>query len=207
MSVESNDTPRPEDMSPEQAPEAESPESAQATTTEQVTDELGQLQEQLAQAQAKADEHWDALLRARAEVDNIRKRSERDVSQARKYGLESIARELLPIHDSLVLGLADVEKADASLDTAREGLRLINQMLDKLMEQYSITAIDPQGEVFDPECHQAMSMQETTELAPNTVAQVLQKGYRLNDRVLRPAMVIVARAPEAAPGQNGPDSS
>ncbi len=167
--------------------------------------ELELLQQQLAEAQAKADDHWDQLLRAQAEMENMRKRTEREVSQARKYGLESIARELLPIHDSLGLGVAELVKEDASVEHARDGMMLITQMMGKLMEQFSIKEINPEGEAFDPEAHQAMTMQETAEQAPNTVIQVLQKGYRLNERVLRPAMVIVAKAPEAnaEPESNG----
>lgn len=161
--------------------------------------ELELVQKQLAEAQAKADDNWDQLLRAKAEMENIRKRAEREVSQARKYGLENFARELLPIYDSLELGLAELEKPETTVEASRDGMKLITQMMGKMMEQFSITEINPQGEAFDPDLHQAMSMQETTEQAPNTILQVLQKGHRLNDRVLRPAMVIVAKAPEAAP--------
>ncbi len=167
------------------------------SASEAPTAEAASPQAQLAEAEARAAENWDQLLRARAEMDNIRKRAEREVSQARKYGLENIARELLPIYDSLNLGLAELDKSEAGLDTAREGMRLITQMMTKVFEQHAIVEIDPTGEPFDPEAHQAMSMQETAEQAPNTVLQVVQKGYRLNDRVLRPAMVIVARAPQA----------
>lgn len=199
MSVENHDTPKPEDALAEEATNADEAPAEPAVELSEV--EL--LHKQLAEALAKADENWDLLLRAKAEADNTRKRSERDVAQARKYALESIARELLPIQDSLTMGVAELEKDAASLETAREGMQLIARMLDKLMDQFSIQAIDPAGEPFDPEAHQAMSMQETSEQAPNTVLQVLQKGYRLNDRVLRPAMVIVARAPEAPVSEEG----
>ena len=195
MSVENDDTQKPDlevvDNADAQAEEAQA---------EPLT-ELEQLQQQLAESQAKADENWDQVLRANAEMENVRKRTEREVSQARKYGLESIARELLPIHDSLGLGLAELEKEEASIEHARDGMKLITQMMSKLMDQFSIKEIDPQGEAFNPEEHQAMSMFETNEQPANTVLQVLQSGYRLNDRVLRPAMVIVAKAPQAESGE------
>lgn len=198
MSVENHDSDKPEESTAD-ANEAQATEEA---SVPELT-EVEQLQQQLAEAQAKADEHWDQLLRARAEVENTRKRVEREMAQTRKYGLESIARELLPIHDSLTMGVGELEKDTASLETAREGMQLISQMMGKLMEQFSIQPIDPAGESFDPEAHQAMSMQESAEQAPNTVLQVLQKGYRLHDRVLRPAMVIVAKAPEISEAAEG----
>ena len=188
MSVENHDS-----QNPVEQPESEVESNEAEVKTE--LSEVEQLQQQLSEAQAKADENWDQCLRAKAEADNTRKRAEREVAQARKYGLESIAKELLPIHDSLSLGVAELEKDNASLDAAKEGMQLISQMMGKLMDQFSITEIDPAGQPFDAEAHQAMSMQETADQAPNTVLQVLQKGYRLNDRVLRPAMVIVAKAP------------
>lgn len=202
MSVENHDSTKPEDEKSDAVDAADT--NGDAAQPPELS-EVEQLQKSLEEAMAKASENWDQLLRARAEVENTRKRAEREISQARKYGLENIARELLPIHDSLGMGVAELEKDTATLETAKEGMQLISQMMGKLMEQFSISEIDPEGEAFDPEAHQAMSMQETSEQAANTVLQVLQKGYRLNDRVLRPAMVVVAKAPQA-PAEEAPES-
>ncbi len=170
-----------------------------------------QLQAELEAANAKVAEHWDQILRAKAELENVRKRASRDIDNARKFALEGIAAELLPVRDSLELGMEAANNETADLKSVRDGMQLIQQMLAKLMEQHGIRTIEPAGEAFDPDLHQAMSMQETAEQAPNTVLAVMQKGYTLNDRLLRPAMVVVAKAPAAAPnegnaGQNEPES-
>ena len=159
-----------------------------------------QLEVELAAAHAKADENWDQLLRSRAELENVRKRAARDVENARKFALEKIAGELLPVSDSLELGLEAANNESANLDSVRDGMTLIQQMLVKLMDKSGIRPVEPMGEAFNPELHQAMTMQETTEQAPNMVMAVMQKGYTLNDRLLRPAMVVVSKAPtEPAP--------
>ncbi len=170
-----------------------------------------QLQAELEAANAKVAEHWDQILRAKAELENVRKRASRDIENARKFALEGIAAELLPVRDSLELGMEAANNETADLKSVRDGMQLIQQMLAKLMEQHGIRTIEPAGEAFDPDLHQAMSMQETAEQAPNTVLAVMQKGYTLNDRLLRPAMVVVAKAPAAAPnegnaGQNQTES-
>ena len=151
----------------------------------------------LEDARAKADEHWDQVLRTNAELENLRRRARQDVENAHKYALEKFARELLPVKDSLEMGLA---AADSESDPAeavkqlREGTELTLKMLSAAMEKAGITEIDPVGEAFDPDLHQAMSMQESEEYAPNTVMAVMQKGYRLHDRLIRPAMVVVSKA-------------
>lgn len=181
--------------SPEVAQEPAAGDQASEQTPEQL---IAELQAELEAARTKADEHWDRLLRNQAELENVRKRAARDVDNARKYALEGIASELLPVRDSLELGLSSIQQEGADIQSARDGLQLIQQMLAKLMDQYGIKPVDPAGEVFNPDLHQAMSMQETSEQAANTVLTVMQKGYTLNDRLLRPAMVVVAKAPEAA---------
>ncbi len=152
------------------------------------------LEAQLEAAQAKASENWEHYLRAKAEMDNLRRRSVKDVENAHKYGTEKFATELLPVLDSMVMGLAT---ENASAETLREGMELTLNMLQKMMEKLGIEEIDPINEKFDPEKHQAMSMQENGEVEPNTVIAVMQKGYSLNDRLLRPAMVMVSKAAEA----------
>ena len=151
----------------------------------------------LEDARSKADEHWDQLLRANAELDNLRRRAKQDVENAHKYALEKFAQELLPVKDSLEMGLAaasgEVDAAEA-LKQLREGTELTLKMLSTAMEKAGIKEIDPLGEAFNPELHQAMSMQESEEHDPNTVIAVMQKGYQLNDRLIRPAMVVVSKA-------------
>lgn len=148
----------------------------------------------LEDARARADEHWDKLLRTQAEMENMRKRFERDLENAHKYGLEKFARELLPVKDSLEMGLKAINGETEDLTKLREGVELTLNMLVTALEKSGIKEINPVNEPFDPTFHQAMSMQESADAAPNTVLTVMQKGYQLNDRLIRPAMVIVAKA-------------
>ncbi len=156
------------------------------------------LQSALDEAARKADEYRDELLRARAELENVIKRSGKEVANAHKYALERFVADLLPVKDSLDLGRA-ASNQSADVAAIREGLDLIVKMLDATLIKHGIRAIEPQGERFNPELHQAMTMQESKNSAPGTVLSVVQKGYSLNDRLLRPAMVIVAKAPEDRP--------
>lgn len=150
----------------------------------------------LQDAQAKADQHWNQLLLARAETENVRRRAERDVESAHKYALEKFVRELLPVRDSLELGLAATEGEQTDLGKIREGMELTLKVFGNALEKFGVKAVDPKGDRFNPELHQAMAMQETSDVEPNTVLTVYQKGYTLNDRLLRPAMVVVSRAAE-----------
>jgi len=149
------------------------------------------LEAQLEQAQAKATENWDQYLRAKAEMDNLRRRNAKDVENAHKYGIDKFVSELLPVLDSMALGLA---AEDASAESLREGMELTMNMLDKMMEKLGIEEIDPLNEKFDAEKHQAMTMQPNADVEPNTVIAVMQKGYSLNERLIRPAMVMVSKA-------------
>jgi len=145
----------------------------------------------LTDARSKADEHWDQCLRLQADIENLRKRKERDVASAHKFALEKFAVDLLPVRDSLEMGLAAAGSADA--ENLKEGSELTLKMLVSAMEKYNIKEINALNEKFNPEYHEAMSMQEREDVAPNTVITVVQKGYLLNDRLIRPAMVIVSR--------------
>jgi len=149
------------------------------------------LEAQLEQAQAKAGENWEQFIRAKAEMDNLRRRNVKDLENAHKFGIEKFVTELLPVLDSMVMGLA-VE--DASAESLREGMELTMNMLEKMMEKLGIEEIDPLNEKFDAAKHQAMTAQPSAEVEPNTVLAVMQKGYSLNERLIRPAMVIVSRA-------------
>ncbi len=140
--------------------------------------------------QAKADENWDRYLRASAELENVRKRAQRDVENARKFALERFGKELLTVRDTLEMGLAAGEGASA--ESLLEGKAATLKMLAAVMQQFGIEEVDPAGEPFDPEFHEAISMQPSDDVEPGSVVNVVQKGYSLNGRLLRPAMVIVA---------------
>ena len=140
--------------------------------------------------QAKADENWDKYVRAAAELDNVRKRASRDVENARKFALERFGKELLTVRDTLEMGLAAAD--NASVESLLEGKTATLKMLTTVMQQFGIEEVDPAGEPFDPEFHEAISMQPSDDVEPGSVVTVVQKGYSLNGRLLRPAMVIVA---------------
>ena len=162
------------------------PEAQPSAEAEQIEPTLEQ---QLLDAQAKATEHYDAFLRARAEQDNAAKRAIADVSNARKFAVESFANELLAVKDSLEAALA---QQDPTFETLKAGVELTLKQLNAAFERAKVAELNPLGEKFDPHKHQAIAMVEA-EATPNTVVSVLQKGYQLNDRVLRPAMVTVAK--------------
>jgi molecular chaperone GrpE len=146
--------------------------------------------------QAELAEANEKFIRAHAEMENVRRRAENEVTKARKFAIENFASELLPVKDSLELASAveiAEDNADA-LEKMREGLELTLKMLDKAFEKFNIEELNPAaGDRLDPEAHQAMGTMESTEVEPNCVVNVVQKGYRLNDRLLRPAMVMVAK--------------
>lgn len=170
----------------EAAAPAESPPQADPAA------ELEQLRSRLSAAEAKANEHWDQLLRAKAEMENLRRRTQRELESAHKYALDRVAQELLPVVDSLELGLAAANAEGASVEQLREGTELTLKMLLGALEKVGIQPVDPQGERFNPEYHQAMTTQPADHVEPNTVLNVFQKGYLLNDRLIRPALVVVS---------------
>lgn len=166
-------------------PEAAAEESPEAR--------IERLEQELADARAQADDYWERLVRSEAEKDNIRKRAQKDVDTARKQSLEKLAAELLAVRDSLEMGVNAAHEDEADVAKIREGTELTLRMLTQAMEKFSIEEIHPEGEKFNPDLHQAMSMQEVEGYEPNTVISVMQKGYRLEDRLLRPALVMVAK--------------
>ena len=148
--------------------------------------------DELERLRAQVAELKNDLLRARAELENQRKRGERDLESAHKYGLERFVHELLGVKDSLDSGL-NAARAATDIDKLREGLALSLKLFDDFFDKLNIRQIDPTGERFDPEFHQAMTMEESDEVAPGTVTRVMQSGYLLNQRLLRPALVVVAK--------------
>lgn len=154
---------------------------------------VASIEDELAEARREARQNMDRALRAHAELENVRKRLERDLQNAHKFALERFVSELLPVKDSLELGLAASSEEGTSAAGIVEGVELTLRMLDQAMEKFGVKTVDPDGEPFDPEFHQAMTMQENDTAEPGTVLTVVQKGYLLNERLVRPAMVIVAK--------------
>ena len=150
-------------------------------------------EDELAKAKAEAEDNWNNYLRTVAELDNVRKRAARDVEKARRYGDEGLAAELLGVADSLEMGLEAAENASA--EALIEGKEATLKQLRAALEKFGVTAVSPEGEPFDPEFHEALTMQESTTVEPSSVIAVVQRGYQLNGRLLRPARVIVAKEP------------
>jgi molecular chaperone GrpE len=160
--------------------------------------ELERLQQALSDSEERARSHWEQYLRAVAELENVRKRAQRDIESANRYGLEKFAAELLPVRDSLELAVQNARTHGADLKSLRDGAQATLQLLSQALERIGVVVIDPRGEPFDPARHEAMMSQESATAEPNSVLQVVQPGYELNGRLLRPARVIVSRAPERA---------
>ncbi|MGR9013928.1 MAG: nucleotide exchange factor GrpE [Gammaproteobacteria bacterium] len=158
-----------------------------------------ELTEALAQAEQKAQENWDKAVRAQAEMENLKRRTQKDLEDAHKYALTGFAKELLPVIDSLVLGLQAATGDSEDVKKFREGSELTIKQFESVFAKFKIEAIDPIGQPFNAEQHQAMAMQVVEGAEPNTVVNVFQKGYMLNGRLLRPAMVLVAKAAEKKP--------
>ncbi len=158
-----------------------------------MTASVDELQLMLEDARSKADEHWNQLLRTKAEVENLQRRHERELENAHKFALDRFASDILAVRDSMELGLQAASSEGADVDSLRQGTELTLKLLSDVMEKFKIVQIDPMGEPFNPEFHQAMSTQPRDDVPPNTVIAVMQKGYTLNDRLIRPAMVMVSQ--------------
>lgn len=192
------------DSEPEEASGASDPVPADTDAAEESApsaeageDEAEELKAQLDQTLAEAEEHKEQFLRAKAEVENTRRRAANDVSNAHKYAVEKFAAEMLAVKDSLELARAVELKGDnhAAMENMLEGLDLTLKLMDSAFEKFSLEVIDPgKGDKFDPEIHQAITVQDSDEVAPNRVLSVVQKGYQLHQRLLRPAMVVIAKA-------------
>ncbi len=190
----------------DKAPQAGEPCEAQTETSQvageeiaseaEVDSELLDLQFALKEAEQEMAEHKDAMLRMHAEMENLRKRLIRDLERSRKRALEAFMNDLLPVRDSLTRGL-EVAGESATVESLKEGKALTLKRLGKVMQDHGLEEIDPKGEPFNPELHEAMSMLPSDEFAENTVMEVVQRGYRLHERLIRPAMVVVSRGPGA----------
>ncbi|MDT8404836.1 nucleotide exchange factor GrpE [Sulfuriflexus sp.] len=175
--------------------EQEEPLTAEVSADETPEQDEGEHVQLLEDARAKVDEHWNLYLRTQAELENLRRRAERDVQNAHKFGLEKFINELLPVIDSMEMGMAAANAEDETVKPLLEGMELTLKMFQSVLEKMGVSVVNPENEVFNPDFHQAMSMQETADVEPNTVLAVMQKGYVLNERLVRPAMVVVSKAP------------
>lgn len=156
---------------------------------------IAELEAQLEAAQQASLEERERAVRAVAEMENLRRRAAQDVEKAHKFALEKFAGELLPVLDNLERAIELADKENEALKPMIEGVELTLKSMQSSVAKFGLVALDPQNQPFDPNAHQAMSMIENAELAPNTVIAVMQKGYELNGRVIRPAMVMVSKAP------------
>jgi len=170
-----------------------SPETAETESVQPATAPDSDIVKQLEDARNKADENWNELLRARADLENMRRRHSRDLENAHKHALDKFIAELLPICDSLEFGLNAAKNEDANLDTVRDGMEMTLKMFMSSIGKFGLEQLNPEGEAFDPDLHQAMAMQPAEGVEANQVLNVMQKGYRFNGRLLRPAMVVVSQ--------------
>jgi len=162
---------------------------AESEVSEEELSEDVSLEEQLEQSQAKADENWDTVLRMKADLENQRRRNEKQVEDAHKFAAKKFIEELLPVADSMEMGLA----AEGDVAQIKEGVALTKKVFDSAMGKFGLEAVEPLGDKFDPELHQAMAMQPSEEYEEGHVSAVMQKGYTLNGRLVRPAMVMVVK--------------
>ena len=170
------------------------PQPGEAAAAEGQAGDAGGLEEALAAAEQDLARHRDAMLRMQAEMENLRKRLARDAEKSRKFALERIMKDLLQVRDSMERGLEMADES-ATVESLREGQELTLKMLAKVLQDNELEVIDPAGQPFDPEWHEAMTVLPSEAVEENTVLEVLQKGYRLHDRLIRPAMVVVSRRP------------
>jgi molecular chaperone GrpE len=187
------------DVDPDTVPGTGTPEEAGAMPETDIPLEaqIVALEAALAEAEQAVVQAKDAQLRAAADFENTRRRLERDAQRTAQYATENLLKELLAVADSVELGLKAARKPDAEVAALTEGMDLTQRQVTSFLEKQGVTALDPAGQPFNPDEQQAMSMIESADVAPNHVLAVMQKGYRLHDRLLRPAMVIVAKAPAA----------
>ena len=169
------------------------PHTAEAENVEGADDGEESIEVRLQKAQATIKDYWDQMMRLRAEIDNNRKRAERDIESAHKYANRTLIESLLPVIDSMEMGLTAAASDNATLESIREGSELTTNMLVQVLERNGLEQIDPLGEKFDPDRHQAIKMTEAEGVESGAVVEVMQKGFLLNDRLVRPAMVVVAK--------------
>ncbi|WP_435236923.1 nucleotide exchange factor GrpE [Psychromonas sp. PT13] len=197
MSEDQNKTPEEqlENEQPENVEETAPENEAEATVeTAQEIDMVAELSRKLAIAEQKIKDQQDSVIRAKAEMENVRRRATQDVEKAHKFALDKFAEGLLPVIDSMELAISHADQEDEALKPMIEGVELTLKSMLSTIEKFGLTPIDPVEQAFDPEKHQAMSMQVVEGVPANQVIAVMQKGYELNGRLIRPAMVMVSKA-------------
>lgn len=198
--IKQDDQVEPEQAQNAQDQNVDQQEGSEANTAEgnvqSAEERIAELESALAASEAKVQEQQDSVVRAAAEVDNIRRRASMDVEKAHKFALEKFANELLPVIDNLERAIQFSDKENETLKPVLEGIELTQKSFIDAVAKFGVEIVDPQGEKFNAELHQAMSMQPSEDVEPNTVIAVMQKGFTLNGRLLRPAMVMVSKAPE-----------
>ena len=191
MAEQENKQPETEQANEQLEPQVE---AAAADNVEAVEEQELSLEDLVAQLQDEVAAAKDAALRAHADAQNVKRRSEQDVEKARKFALEQFTKELLPVVDNLERALESASGDEEIIQPIAEGVKLTLKSLQDALKKTNIEVVDPQGEPFDPNLHQAMSMVESTEVEPNSVIAVMQKGYTLHGRLVRPAMVMVSKS-------------
>jgi molecular chaperone GrpE len=177
------------ESSQQESPQEETEDAKQPADEDLGAENELSLEEQLEQAQAKAEENWNTVLRMKADLENQRRRNEKQVEDAHKYAVKKFIEELLPVADSMEMGMA----AEGDVEQIREGVALTKKVFDNALEKFGLEVVDPLGEKFNPDLHQAMAMQPSDEYEEGHVSAVMQKGYTLNGRLVRPAMVMVVK--------------
>jgi molecular chaperone GrpE len=178
--------------------EQANPDEAIVAEAEEETDPLQKLRQEIVVAKEEAGKNWDLYLRERADLENARKRHQRDREEAIRFANDRLLREMIPVLDNLERAVGHAEQGDDDSQGLLEGVNMTINQFRKVLEDFGVKPINALGEDFDPNLHQAMGHVETTDQAPNTVTSEFQKGYLLNDRLLRPSLVMVARAPNGA---------
>ncbi|MFY8297644.1 nucleotide exchange factor GrpE [Pseudoalteromonas sp. SS15] len=194
---EQNNAPEQEVVEPVEQVEVEQEQAQEEVQTEQSPEEeIAGLYAELEAAKQTIADQKDSVVRAAADVENIRRRAAQDVEKAHKFALEKFANELLPVIDNLHRAIEFSDKENETLKPVLEGVEMTLKSFEDAVAKFGVETVNPQGEVFNPDFHQAMSIQPSNDVAPNTVLAVMQKGYTLNGRLLRPAMVMVSKAAE-----------
>ncbi|MEJ6559104.1 MAG: nucleotide exchange factor GrpE [Candidatus Thioglobus sp.] len=165
-------------------------ENIETTTQEPQADDL---QTQLEEAQQSTKDNWDKLLRAQAEMENLKRRNAKDLENAHKFALDSFVKALLEVKDSLTMGLKIAQEDSASVESITEGLEMTDKVFTSTLEKFGVETINPKGEAFNPEFHEAVTMLPMPDQESNSVLEVIQAGFTLNGRLVRPAMVIVVQ--------------
>ena len=185
-----------EQDNPQEAVEQEQASEQQAQGDDNSAEaEIAALHAELEAAKQTIEDQKDSVVRAAAEVENIRRRAAQDVDKAHKFALEKFAGDLLPVLDNLERAIEFADKDNEAIKPMLEGVEMTAKSFVEALGKFNVEVVEPQGETFNPDLHQAMSMQPSEDVAPNTVLAVMQKGYTLNGRLLRPALVMVSKAP------------